>query len=213
VLVYLVFPTVTLGLMKANRNPNLPDALWYFVNWLAIFYYIDVGAMAVRLFRHELNEQTLSSLAILPSTIRRVAWRKALILLLVALPGTVSSVGLSLLQLRFYGGTSFDGTAMIVQAAGGVVWAVLYAHGVVFASLLVKRGGLPLGMVAAAIYGILMSFLEAWIARRSGRAFRGNSAMHYATFLFLVTSSISLVFIVFLHFRSLRRLEALSAEG
>jgi len=213
VLVYLVLPAVTLGLLKLKRDSNLGEVLSYFVNWLAIFYYIDVGAMAARLFRHELNEQTLSSLAILPSTIRRVAWRKALILLLVALPGTVSLIGLGILQLRFYGGASFSRTAMIVQAGDGAVWAVLYAHWVLFASLLVKRGGLPLGIVAAAIYGMLMSLLASWIAQRSGLAFRGNSAMSYETFLFLVTSGISLVFIVFLHIRSLRRLEALSAEG
>jgi len=212
-LVYLVLPAVTLGLMKVNRNPNLSDALSHFVNWLAIFYFIDIGAMGARLFRHELNEQTLSSLAILPSTIRRVAWRKALVLALVAVPGTVSSVGLSLLQQRLYGGSSFSRTALIVQAGNIVVSTALYLHWVVFASLLVKRGGLPLGIVATAIFSILMSFVVEWLQRSSGFRFRGTSATSYMTFFFIVTAAISLICIVFLHFRSLRRLEALSAEG
>ena len=75
----------------------------HFLNtWLTIVFYIDTGAMAARFYRSELNDQTLSSLAILPGTIRRIAYRKACILLLASLPGAIASTAVGLLPYWIY---------------------------------------------------------------------------------------------------------------
>jgi hypothetical protein len=223
--IYWLLPALTLAVVKGSQNSTVLNTAGFFDFWIGMICFIDTGAMAARLYRQELNGQTFSALAILPTTVRRVAYRKAFVLLLVALPGSLSSAGLSLLQtaLRMSSGNTFHmqsllrnnnfRSSLIIQFGNEFFVIALYIHLVIWASLLVKRGALPIGMVATLVASVLIMLSVELIERYSGFGFGSTLGMSYARFNFIVTSGISFLITVFLHFGSLRRLVRISAEG
>jgi hypothetical protein len=222
---YWVLPVATLAMASGSQSSTLLNIAGSFDFWIALICFIDTGAMAARVYRQELNGQTFSALAILPTTVRRVAYRKAFLLLLVALPGIFSSMGLSLLQtaLRMSSGNAMKlqsllenpnfRSSLIVQFGNEFFVMALYIHLVVWASLLVKRGALPIGMVATLVAWVLIMLAVELIERYSGFGFGSTFGMSYARFSLVVSSALSFLITVLVHFGSLRRLVRISAEG
>jgi hypothetical protein len=80
---YLLLPLITLATLHYRESTHFDAVTSWFSEYLPFVFFIDTGIMAGRTFRSELNDQTLSTLAVLPTTVRRMAYQKASVLALL----------------------------------------------------------------------------------------------------------------------------------
>jgi hypothetical protein len=161
---------------------------------------------ASRVFRDEVRWKTLSALAVLPLSMREVAYRKVagsifgmLPMLVFFLLGAIlypKGLGKALQELFS------DGTALLAACAAALQF-VFFLHLVAYLSLVIKRGALPL---AIAIYYFGSTFLMLPFTMLLAVSRGGPESM-----LILVTVA-AIVLTVVLHGRIGARLERAAAE-
>jgi hypothetical protein len=172
------------------------------VFWLmVVFVCAELAFAAGSIFRIERQGQTLSSLAMLPQGVRRIAYDKVLgVVLSLCAAGLYIALSLPLLVRPI--GESWRGYGVAWKWANIALLAmqvVFFLHLVANFSLRVKRGALPL---AAGTHFLLLIF-GMFIF---GGIFRGDRGS-VALFLFL-----TVIATVFLHVNIGQRLEMLAAE-
>jgi hypothetical protein len=176
---------------------------------------IDIANMAGRLFRSEISGQTLSALAILPSTIPQLARRKRRALLLAAIPSIFATTTAGLIQIYRYASSlnSQEFTLMItITVISGWAELILLVHAVAWFSLLMKRGALAVGFVATYALSILISVAASNVLDHFGMSLNQISGTLSMLLQSTVNSFVCIVASIFLHRSSLRRLEALAGE-
>ena len=170
--------------------------------FMIVFIGVELAFAAATIFRNERQGQTLSSLAMLPQGIRRVAYEK----LLGVVPSLCAAGAYLLLSLPLVA-KPFLETVSNLDWRDDLGWvflsfiaaqAVFFLHLVAVLSLYVKRGALPL---AIAVQFLLSMFLGV----TTSVLFRAESG-YVVMFPFIVGV------IAFLHFQIGQRLEALAAE-
>jgi hypothetical protein len=111
---------------------------------LPLIFSIDLAVTIGRVFRVEINEQTLATLTVLPCSIREIANRKLVACLLALAPGAICTLADQILVLMFVGEQRWLSFAMELSG-----WAtkILMGFVVVRLSLSLKRGAAPLGWV------------------------------------------------------------------
>jgi len=190
-------------------------AMFHFL--VPFVFSIDVAAMAARLFRSEIDGQTLSALAVLPGTMRQIVRRKAGAFLLAAAPGAICTVAGGLLQLIFFTGSSGTreiGLMMFMHMVSGWVGVILLVHVVAWLSLSMKRGALPIGYVTTYALRTLISLLAMLPMAGLNFSFgRSAASFNFALLSPLLSCAVSIVVTFILHQMTLRRLEALAGEG
>jgi len=170
--------------------------------WIMIgFICVELAFAAATIFRNEHQGQTLSSLAMLPQGLRRVAYEKLLGIvpaLFAAGAYFVLSIPLvARLIVETLGSSDFRRAGVWMFMTFISAQAVLFLHLVTVLSLYVKRGALPLSIGVQFLLGLLMSV--------AATLFRDTSGFFVLLFLTLGA-------IVFLHVHVGRRLETLAAE-
>ena len=199
--------------------------LFSLVPWV---FSIDVAAMAARIFRSEIRDQTLSALAALPWTMRQLGRRKVRAGLLAAAPGALCVVASALLFVfSLPGSFSLSGSngmndmkvLMAAKTVSGCVNVVLLGYVVAWLSLVMKRGALPVGFVVTLAFQALnwvLCMIVAAVVIGLG-AFSGYGwAAGSMTLIYvgpLVGCVASLVVVFILHWRIPPRLESLAGEN
>ena len=177
---------------------------------------IDVAALAARIFGHEIRDQTLSALAMLPLSIRQIAYRKAFAILHAALPGAVAVVVCGTISIpassRYINAGAQTLIALVsAQVIAGLVYTILLVHVVAWLSLTMKWGALAVGYVATLVFHTLISVAGMVAGSLVGATRAGNiGSISFST---LISAVVGIIAIVILHHRGLRRLEALVSEG
>ncbi len=188
------------------------------------FYYIvpfvfslDVAAMASRLVRTEIRDQTLSALAALPLTMRQLVQRKVQACLIAGVPGALSMVaGVLLFLLTNSASFGIGRSLTIVQALSGWVNVVLLAYVVAWLSLFMKRGALPVGFVVTQAGHTLISIVCMALTALIGFGFSAGFAPNMMSVMSLgplVGCIASLVVAYILHRKIPGRLELLAGEN
>jgi len=190
---------------------------------------VDVAAMAARIFRSELDEQTLTNLGTLPFTIRQIAWRKALACVLAAAPGALAVVVAQGFALSLFysaqGNLPVTGMKplMIMQMFGSWVHLFLLVYVVAWLSLSMKRGSLALGYVVTYALHTLLALIFVAVFAATGlmrmasasAAGSGSPSINVTSFYWnpILSMAISLLIVWILHRQGPRRLETLAAES
>lgn len=185
--------------------------LGYFMLWLMLLIALaELAFMAASVFRQERKWMTLSSLAMLPMSIRRVAYQKILGCLPALLPAALYfALGIVCVSEDIASGvrnisptprSNFDKDALIalIGISYAVAQGVLFLHLTAWLSLYLKRGALPL---AIAIHFIVHMFLGIIMAA----VVRDSSAL-------VVLTVFCVIGIGILHLKIGERLETLAAE-
>ena len=141
---------------------------------LPFIFSIDLAVTIARVFRVEINEQTLATLTVLPCSIREISNRKLLACLLALAPGAISIMADQILFLIFEGELRL---LTITTTLSGWATGILMGFVVVWLSLHLKRGAAALGWVVThllsgvlvGICGLLISL--AIVALSSGGQF------------------------------------------
>jgi hypothetical protein len=106
---------------------------------------LDIGAMAGRIFRIEIRDQTLSTLGVLPCSMREIAIRKVRALLMAAVPGAIGviCIGAILLASQYAVGGGREAASALAAMS---IWANIPVLAFLTAlfSLDLKYGSLPL---------------------------------------------------------------------
>jgi ABC-type transport system involved in cytochrome c biogenesis permease component len=140
---------VLAALVEALINPDWDHGIRAAAySAVAFIFSLDIGGMAGRIFRIEIRDQTLSTLAVLPCSMREIAFRKVRALLWAAIPGAVAVVclGAILLLSRYF----IDGSQRAQVYMGSVLlWSNIPVLAFLTAlfSLDLKYGSLPLAYV------------------------------------------------------------------
>ena len=130
------------------------------------FLTLDLAVAAARIFRAELQWQTLSSVAILPMTTRSFIYHKAAAHLLAATPGIFFLfVGILLFSTSRYLHIDFDGLSGIMVA---VMEAIFFIHLTAYLSLFLKRGALPIAFVISFVGNMATAMFFGTIMRGGG---------------------------------------------
>lgn len=199
--------------------------------WIVPFVFsIDVAAMAARIFRSELDDQTLTDLATLPVTMRHIAYRKALACVLAATPGALATAVAQVVKLNLFSpaqtglGTAMPGidikAFIVMEMFGSWVHTALLVYLVAWLSLSLKRGSLAVGYVATYALSLLLTILLGAISVATGLAKMayssgsGTTQISVASFYWnpILIMVVSLVLIWVFHRQGLRQLEMLAAE-
>ena len=207
---YLLLPLIILATLHHRHSLHFHTVTSSLCEYLPLIFFIDAGLMAGRLFRSELNEQTLSTLAVLPTTVRQMAYQKASVLALMLMPGVLSNLGLNAFQRQ-----SYDPSFVNQETLNYVVWSILFIHIVIWFSLFLKRGAVPVAMVATYVALLLIHIAIPFLISKLPGAFFRSAFDSYSLLSFrtIFNVSVCLMIATFLHFHSLRRLETLAAEG
>jgi hypothetical protein len=166
---------------------------------MAGFICVELAFAASNIFRNEHQGQTLSSLAMLPQGLSRIAYEK----LLGVLPSLFAAGIYFAFSVPLIASTVLESSAHandddwmgLMYAASQIVF---FLHLVTVLSLYVKRGALPL---AIGIHFILLLFTSV----TATVVFRNQSGFFLLTFLTLIA-------ITFLHVHVGQRLQTLAAE-
>ncbi|MEZ5327567.1 MAG: hypothetical protein R3F19_21155 [Verrucomicrobiales bacterium] len=140
----------------------------FFVFWISLFLAVlQLWLLAGRIFREEIRWQTLSSLAMLPTSMRRIAYQKVAAALTVVLP-IVAFLVIGLLMemddfMDFLAGVLSGNGEESVAFFCGIFYAigqvVLGTHLIAWLSIQLKWGAFALGVFAIVIgnmaYGML----------------------------------------------------------
>ena len=188
----------------------------FYSSAMALCFTLELAVIASRVFRTELSGQTWSGLALLPLTVRQVAWRKLLGGLLCLVPSAVAMLlasGLALLT-----GNGFPGlppATLALSTVSGWVTTIFIAHLIAFLSLLMKRGALALGFVITYAVTIVIQIGAMALLFASNFGSSRGAAFSSSRMLIgpVVTAAVCLVAIFFLQRGILRRLETLAAES
>ncbi|MEI9896559.1 MAG: hypothetical protein WDN28_22535 [Chthoniobacter sp.] len=140
-----------------------------FAWFVPLIFSIDVAAMAARIFRSELHDQTLTGLVTLPCTIRHIAYHKAFACMLAAAPGALATLIAQVYALNFFNvaRASLGSTApppsmagfIVLQMVGSWVHLILLIHVVAWLSLAMKRGALAVGFVVTYAFSAFLSIV------------------------------------------------------
>ncbi|MEP6667643.1 MAG: hypothetical protein ABJF10_00735 [Chthoniobacter sp.] len=171
--------------------------------WIMLgFICIELAFAAATIFRNEHQGQTLSSLAMLPQGLRRVAYEKLLgVLPALFAAGAYFALSIPLIArliLDTFGQMNSNDAAGWMFMTFFLTQTVLFLHLVVALSLYVKRGALPLAIGVHFLLGLLMSVVESVL-------FRDVAGFYVLIFLSVGASA-------FLHLHIIQRLETLAAE-
>lgn len=189
-----------------NSSPNFKD-FGFAAMWISIIIgSIETWFIAASFLRHERRWKTLSSLAMLPMSMRRIAYQK----LLGCLPSLIPALTYFMIGLLCIfagdGGDEFRWLEVSRWTLDGVLGfgltiahAILFLHLVALLSLYLKRGALP---AAIAIYFVLSMFL----------GIIGSVFSRSETPVFFVMFTFSLGLIALFHWKIGVRLEALAEE-
>lgn len=182
------------------------ETLGYFAIWLMLLIACaELAFMAATVFRQERKWKTLSSLATLPMSTRKVAYQKLLGCLPALIPAAVY-FGFGVIcvsddlrdiwrhpsALRGWGDVLSSATYVFFQG-------VLFLHLVVWLSLYLKRGALPLAIAIHFVVHLFLGIAMAVVAQN------GDAMM-------VILSVLSAVGSVVLHMLIGTRLEELAAE-
>jgi len=204
-----------IGALKGNGPAGFTAA----GSLVTFVFSIDLAVLAARMFGTEIRDQTLSALAMLPLNIRQIAYRKALALLHVALPGAIAVLICGILTITSFSGALRSSSAptpslvamLVSQTIANLVNIILLVHVVAWLSLIMKRGAVPVGYVATQAFHTIIAVGGMALAAALG-SFRGGN-MAFLSYSQFVGVGASIIAIVILHRRGLRRLEALVGES
>lgn len=164
---------------------------------VAFIFSLDVGGMAGRIFRVEIRDQTLSTLGVLPCTMREIAVRKVRAFLIAAVPGGIAiiCIGLILLAGQYARGESRS-IADALRAMA--VWSNIPVLAFLTAlfSLDLKYGALPLAYLVTA-------YMTSTLASSGGSSSGG---------VFLGACVISAICAFYFHREISLRLEAIASR-
>jgi len=201
-LVYGTPLAVVLAMPMQLGGPPTWEHFGFGTFWfMLLFIGVELSFAAAAIFRNERQGQTLSSLAMLPQGLRRVAYEKLLgVVPALAAAGTYLAVSLPLVAEPFRHGIMENGTYMDwVMLSYLASQGVFFLHLVVVFSLYVKRGALPLAIGCEVVIFILTGLFVAVLIRDvSG---------------FILLTFFTLGATVFLHFHIGQRLAIVAAEG
>ncbi|MCB1094662.1 MAG: hypothetical protein KDN22_03690 [Verrucomicrobiae bacterium] len=151
-----------------DRFTRTMSGYGFFVFWISLFLAVlQLWLLAGRIFREEIRWQTLSSLAMLPTSMRRIAYQKVAAALTVVLP-IVAFLVIGLLMemddfMDFLAGVLSGNGEESVAFFCGIFYAigqvVLGTHLIAWLSIQLKWGAFALGVFAIVIgnmaYGML----------------------------------------------------------
>lgn len=199
-------------------NRNVPSwkidwsVLGFMTMWVAVVaFMLELTLLAGRIFRQERRWKTLSSLAMLPMTMRRVAYHKMLGGLLACWPAVLLfAAGVAMVTPTILRGierwwadfqrVSWNAEAMFIATTGftfAVLMNIFFLHLVAFLSLRFKWGALPLA-IAFTYIGGMFALPIAFMALNQGAFFLLSILLFFA--------------ICVLHTNIGQRLEELAAE-
>lgn len=188
-------------------NGGWDDLLWSGLGgvmlWIgAIGGLVGLGHAAARVFAQEVRWKTLSSLAALPMSMRRIAYCKVEGALLSVVPAFVLVCLGGFLVLAEEGSNLLPSSGTLIFVfiqfvVLAIVEAILFPHLVAWLSLKIKHGSLPLGIAILWVGNMFAGGLTAFIFREAG-----------GVLLIFILAAL----IWFLHVRIGERLEALAAE-
>jgi len=172
---------------------------------MLLFIGVELAFAAATIFRNEIQGQTLSTLAMLPQGLRRVAYQKLLgvipalaaagIYLVLSLPLIAQPVHQILAEIRG-GKPTFDAVAAVSFVASQCLF---FLHLVAVLSLYFKRGALPLAMGIEVLLYIFLGITVPFIVHDDNP--------------FIPLTLITLGATAFLHAGIGRRLVTLAGEG
>jgi hypothetical protein len=176
---------------------------------------IELAVIASRIFRRELNDQTFSSLALLPLTMRQIAFRKARGSLLHLLPAAIALVATNFASVFSYAAGQQNVQMMIAASAiSGWVSAAFLACLVAFLSLLMKRGALPVGFGIWYAISAILSVASTLLMFLGGTMLSGGNAVFaYPVAGIAVITIFYGVAVGLLQFRIFARLDDAAAES
>jgi hypothetical protein len=190
---------------KLGGPPRWEDfgigTFWFMI----LFICVELAFAAATIFRNERQAQTLSSLAMLPQGLSRVAYEKLLgVVPSLAAAGTYLILSVPLLAGPFLRmliniPPGQDNSEAVLVFFFFVSQGLFFLHLVATLSLYVKRGALPLAIgIEVLIYVVTGVFVSAFSS--------GDFSVGLLTFLGFAAT-------IFLHFHIGRRLATVAAEG
>ena len=121
---------------------------------LAFFLHWVLSMASV--FKHERKNKTWSSLSLLPESVSRIAYEKVLASFISTLPGLlVAGIGFLLCHDEI----SFDDDFFVLFAFFSLSWFVFGSHLVVYLSLFLKWGGLPVGLMVCVFFQFILALV------------------------------------------------------
>ncbi len=183
------------------------DALAYFTLWLmCVIACVELAFMAAGVFQQERKWKTLSSLVMLPMSVRRMAYQK----LAGCIPALIPAASYFAIGLFFVGdeiaqevfehwsSPGFPFINQILLAAGCVLLqGILFLHLVVWLSLYLKRGALPMAIAISIVANMLLGLTWGVLMHDDGLA---------------MLAAVSVIGSIVFHVKVGDRLEALAAE-
>ncbi|MGK0184454.1 MAG: hypothetical protein ACI9R3_000220 [Verrucomicrobiales bacterium] len=202
VLFLLLIPGVAYMMMSEVNGNSMGWALFrhrmdsygLVVFWVSLLIgVLQLGLLAGRIFREEIRWQTLSSLAMLPTSMRRIAYQKVAAALLVVLPFAVFALVGLVLSAQDAGGflgdifsSNLEGIfiffCLLFYAIGQILLAT---HFIALLSLYLKWGAFALGVFAMVIGNMAYGMISSMVPSSGGPIgilFVGGLASFAATF-------------------------------
>jgi len=185
--------------MRWNPRPRWNELGYFTLSIAGMILAIELAFIAASVLRHERRWKTLSSLAMLPMSMRRIAYQKILGCLPSLVPAaTYIVVGLIVVSDEFprMPPPRWEPGAVIALAYA-FTQGVLFLHVTATFSLYLRRGGLPAAIAAHFVGNMLVGIVMA--------AAREESVLVVMTVLCIVLTGV-------LHVHIGRRLETLAEE-
>jgi hypothetical protein len=157
-----VYGVVIFGLVAGSFEAEASSFTGLCFTYTPVAFCVEIAIVASRIFRWELNEQTWSSLALLPLGIPQITWRKLSGSLLALLPVLLAM----LTWLLLVGSNAWDHSArrnvdfsVLLGAAAVALQAVLLTILLIASfSLRLRRGALPLGLAIGFIMEVVILY-------------------------------------------------------
>lgn len=210
---YVVIPAVVYAALVLSNSPRFMSVMSTFDFWWSAAFVLDTGLMVGRTFRSEINEQTLSALATLPTTLRRVAWRKLQTFVLLSVPGYIAVLCIKVLPTwydRVYRGSGVSLRGELFACFEYSYMLLLFLALVLALSLLMKRGAVAVAVIGTLVLFFLLQIGQMLLLTRLFAASGMYSAAQWSQHLLGLPFAI-LVTIFVLRW-SLRRLDSLAGQ-
>lgn len=141
-----------LGIPRRGNSRHW-DAIGYsMMAWMYFFFALELSLAASRLFRQEIKWKTLSSLGMLPVTVGHIAWQKVAASLVACLPAAfyfLIGFALTAKDIAHSFAHDHDSGYVLGVLILVVLETVFFLFLVLFLSLIIKRGALPLAVAIA----------------------------------------------------------------